>query len=203
MERGEGDIIAASLTIDDERRGLIAFSDAYLQSGDLIVGRAGEVSDVQGSQALRGREVWAQKGSPAWAQLEAIADREGLILKEAPAQLEIDDVLDQIASGRFDLAAVDANLFNMHRSWRDEVETAFSLGMNNQIAWGTRPDDAALREAVNDYLAVQTENGFINVLKQKYFSEDKQLAEYALTKTGVTRKLSPFDEVFREYAGAA
>lgn len=150
---GRGDLVVENLTVTDERREQIAFSAPIALVREQVVTRAGD--EALGSPAdLDGRRIHVQRASSFWPSAEALKEKyPGLQIEPAPPELDVDGLLDSVASGRFDLTLMDSNVMDANLQWRDDLRVAFDLGQNHATGWAMRPDARALRTAVDSFLS--------------------------------------------------
>ena len=72
LEEGRFDAVISSVTINPERAQRFAFSEPYLNAGQVVVVRAD--SDIESPQGLRGRIAGVQAGTPGVEAVERIGD---------------------------------------------------------------------------------------------------------------------------------
>ena len=152
---GEGDMIAANLTITDSRREKIAFS-VPLTSVRQQVLVAQSRDDIAGIEDLAGKRVMLDPASSFWERLQALRKRLPAIeLVERPPGMTDEEELDEVASGRVDASVRDSNIANVYLAYRDDLKVAFALPGIDDIAWGIRPDAPQLRSALNEFLHLE------------------------------------------------
>ncbi len=150
---GRGDLIVENLTVTPERRQQIAFSLPVELVREQIVTRADD-EGLAKQPDLAGRRLAVQRSSSFWPTAEALARKHpGLTVEAAPEDLDIDGLLDAVATGRFDLTLMDSNVMRAAASWRSDLRVAVDLPENRVIAWAMRPDASQLRSAVDSFLA--------------------------------------------------
>lgn len=82
VQNGEVDIVAATYTINDERKELISFAGPYYVAGQALLVAAGNPHDIQGPEDVEGQAVCSVEGSTPAAE----------IVDEYGADLEATDV---------------------------------------------------------------------------------------------------------------
>lgn len=159
------DVIAAAMTITEERKQTIAFTDPYYEADQSILVRAG--GDFQPSQLsdLEGRAVGAQ------------SDTTG----EQVVQDELSDVsyngygsyvlaVTDLENGNIDAVVLDKPVAQTFAEQRD-VEVAFTYETGEEYGFGIRQNQSDLQSALNQGLSTVQENGTYEELRNKWFSE--------------------------------
>ncbi len=149
--KGKGDLIAANLTVTDERKLLIAFSVPLTHVREQIVTRA-EDTELKAIKDLEGRTVTVDPASSFWKTLESKRKKYPGIGINLVKNLRTNDVMDQVADGRIDVTVQDSNVMEMYLGFRDNLRVAFNISKDRPIAWGLRPDAVRLRDALNQFL---------------------------------------------------
>ncbi len=149
---GKGDIIAANLTVTEARKGKIAFSHPLAHTREQIVGRAVE-KKIENISGLSGRTVSVQEGTSFLETLRGLQKEvPGLKIGIIPGDLSDDEILDRVASGEADLSIEDSNALDVALVYRSDVKPVLDLPGDRAIAWGLRPDNPGLLQAVNRFL---------------------------------------------------
>jgi membrane-bound lytic murein transglycosylase MltF len=202
---GQADLIAADLTITDERAATVDFSRPFVDGVDEIVvfapGHGGGVSEIDD---LAGRSVFVRRSSSYFehlTQLNADFERRGLspvILIEANESLRPGDILEMVDRG-----LVPATVIDSYKAyyWSDlltsmEVRDDLVLRAGGQIAWAFRQDSPALAEAINRFVPSHREGTLIgNVLIGRYM-ENLEWIKNSTSESGLER-VRPLLELFR------
>ncbi len=200
LEQGRGDLIAASMTVTEERKGKkIRFSRPYNHVREVVVTRA---NDRIGSVAdLEGRTVVVSPATSYWQSLSRLR-REGaqFALEPAPAGVTTDELIDKVARSEYDLTVADSHLLDIALTWRDDVKAAFPLTDPRPHAWAVTPDKAELLEAINAYLESIERSTFYNLTYRKYFENPHAIRQHVEHRALRSGQFSPYDEIVRRYA---
>jgi len=177
---GEGDLVAANLTVTPERRAEVDFSDPYLKNVKEVVITGPASPELATVDDLAGQEVWARRSSSYWASLEArdrrlaAARREPLRLVEADEHLEDEDLLDMLNAGLIPLVVVDDH---KARLWarvlpRIAVHEDLAVREEGRIAFAIRKRSPRLKAALDAFVG---KNGkgttFGNVVFGRYLAD--------------------------------
>ena len=152
LEAGEGDVIAASMTVTAERQSAgWSFSERYLEVNEQLIGEAGD-TPLETVEELAGRTVAVNPETAYYDTLKALQEAGGSfeILEVENASTEM--LIDGVASGEYDLTMADSHLAAMESTYRDDIAVLFQFEPAKEIAWVTREPQQALREQLNRYI---------------------------------------------------
>ncbi len=200
LNEGKGDIVAAAMTITEERRAQAAFTQPYNEVGELVVVRAEEDS-IAGLEDLAGRTVHVRQSSSFYTTLMALADSiEGLQVAALPDSIETEDILADVEEGRYDITLCDSNLLDVELAYGRQLKAAFSI-KPTALGWAVREDNPALLAALNHYVTEEKGGLFFNMMKKRYFKNERTIAKAKDSlRVDLSGRLSPYDELIKKYA---
>ncbi|MCH8041272.1 MAG: transporter substrate-binding domain-containing protein [Nitrospinae bacterium] len=150
--KGEGDLIAANLTMTPERKRQIAFSVPVAIVREQLITRVDD-KELRGPADLSGRKIVVRRSSSFWqTALDLQAQNPQIEMQAAPEYLDTEQILHKVAQGKFDVTVADSNLLDAALDYRSDLRVAFDLTGDRPVAWGIRPDAKALLKAVNRFL---------------------------------------------------
>lgn len=196
---GRGDMVAASLTVTDERSKTVAFSRPYNYVSEVVVARADEAG-IDGSEDLAGRDVVVRPSSSYHESLVALQPDIPVNIIPASEQMETEDLIAAVGDGDIDITVADSHILDIELTYRDDVKGAFVLGERKRLAWAFRPGDDRLREAANSFLGREYRGELYNVLYRRYFKDSRRIARVVPARSARAGRISPYDELFREVA---
>lgn len=162
LKAGNVDIVISSVSITDERKKEVLFSDPYLYAGQVIITRKDEKS-ISTTDDLKGKKIAVQKGTTNEQQAREFTDEENVLLYDDYSQATA-ALLDGSADAIFsDLTGakgiIDANPLLRVAS---EPFTQESYG----IVFAQNKDDLA--QEVNSIVNSLRQQGVLTFLKQKW-----------------------------------
>lgn len=197
LQAGEGDVIAASMTITEARKELgWNFSDRYLQVNEQLIGRADE-APLENLGQLAGRTVAV---NPETAYYDTLTGLRGggfpFTIQEVPgASTEM--LINAVANGEYDLTMADSHLAAMESTYRDDIAVLFEFEPPKEIGWGLRLEQVVLEQKLNDYIARQYRGLYYNITYNRYFREKKTISTHEAYRVGSGRAISPYDELVK------
>jgi membrane-bound lytic murein transglycosylase MltF len=179
---GRGDIAAANLTITEERRRQVDFSDPIATGVDEIVVTGPASPPIGRAQDLAGQQVFVRKSSSYHESLMDLnaelqqAGKPPIRLKLAPETLEDEDLLEMVNAGLVRFVVVDshkaefwAQIFPQIRLHRD-----VTVRTGGDIAWAFRKNSPKLRAVVNPFLVAHRKGtSFGNQIFTRYLRSTK------------------------------
>ena len=172
LNAGNIDLIWNGLTITEERKKEMLFSDPYMDNRQIIVVRA--ESDIQSKADLAGKRVAAQADSSALKAIQAepeVKDSFGDLV-ESPDYVE---ALLELKQGSVDAVVVDETMGSYYIN-KDENPAAFRILDDNfgeeQYGIGFRKGDVALKDAIQGALNDMVKDGTFATISKKWFGHD-------------------------------
>ncbi len=164
------DLILSSMTITEERKKTVDFSDGYVKTGLAVLANA--KSSLQKAEDLdqKNIKIAVKKGTTGhiWATKNIKNAKVLLFDKESTAILEVTQ------------AKVDAFLYDqmsVYRHWKDnQSSTRALLKPFQQEEWGIalNPGQDNLKKQINDFLQDFRKKGGFDKLADKYFKAEKK-----------------------------
>lgn len=169
------DVIVSSLSITDERKRVIDFSDRYYKTPSAIVVKKG--TEYTAPTSLKGKRIGVLKGSTQekWALGELKPAGVNVVPYEAQDQVYLD-----INAGRLDGTVADK--VEVHGGFlrkpegkdygyvgHDQYETKY---YGDGIGIGMRKNQKDLKEQINKAIKTIRSNGTYNTIAKKYFDFD-------------------------------
>ncbi len=200
---GKGDIIASFMTITDSRKAQnIQFSRPYHRTVEVIISRSND-KIISSLEDIKGRTLYVRKSSSYWNTLQEL-QQQGHQFKivSVDENMETEEIIEHVASGKYDLTIADSHILEIELTWRDDVKAAFRLDREREHAWAMRKQNTQLHKAVNSFLKKQHRSLFYNITYQKYFKDPHTIREYREERIDLNNKgqLSPYDKLVKKYA---
>jgi len=178
---GKGDIVAANLTITEDRKERVAFSVPVTIVTEQLVVRADD--NIKSAKELQGRNVALLKASSYWETISKLAKKYPKInMQEVPAPRSIIEILDGVANNDFDVTVADSNLINAILPVQPKLKIAFDVSKERPIAWAVRPEASQLLQEINRFITAEN----LTTKQQTIYKDD--LAE--IKKRKVLRVLT-------------
>jgi len=203
LKAGGGDLIAASMTITDERKKQgVAFTRPYNQVTEELVARA-DVAAFESADDLEGHTVVVRRSSSYWTTLEKLRDQGiDFRLEAAPDSMETEEIIARVASGEYDLTVADSHILSVELIWRSDIKPVLTLNGPVSHGWAVREGDEQLLAALNAFLEKEYKARFYNLVYNKYFQNSNRILDHVASHQEYSEKgnISPYDAEVQKYA---
>lgn len=172
LSNGNIDVIWNGLTITDDNKKDMLFSDPYMNNRQIIVVAAD--SDIKTIADLAGKVVASQIDSSGLAAIEAQPDVKATFadLIEAPDYVE---AFMELKQGTVDAVVVDEIFGKYHIAQEGSADTYKVLDENfgeEQYGIGFRTGDQAFRDKIQETLNAMVADGKAAEISQKWFGDN-------------------------------
>lgn len=162
------DVIISAMSVTEERKKEIAFSNPYILEKQVIVVKKDNTS-INSSDDLKDKIVGVQLGSTS---AEAIAPIRNT-MKEVKEYDKNTEALQDLAIGRLDAVAVDELVARYYiKEHNDKYRVVEKEISKEPIAIGLRKEDTALIAKFNETLKAMQEDGTMTKISKAWFGED-------------------------------
>lgn len=207
LEEGLGDVIAANLTVTDDRSQRVAFTTPLGRDvRELLISHenAAVPTDWDG---LAGQTLMVHPDSSYFEHLLAVnrdlAARGKAVINitEAPGHFETEDILEMVNAGIVDYTIADTYLATLWESVFDQIRVHpdLVLSQGNTIAFAVRKGSPALKDALDQFLVTRRTGSLQgNILINRYYRNSNFIKD-ATDEADRARFLGLVD-LFRRYA---
>ncbi|MDG2996998.1 lytic transglycosylase F [Vibrio parahaemolyticus] len=194
---GYGDVIVSNLTITNERKDQITFSDPVRENVSEIIVTNRKYSNIKTVDDLSGLDVWVRQSSSYHKSLTKVNNYFSIQNKPLINILFLDEIiqdyeiLDMISVGIIDVTVLDRHKSGMWGNIFPGVtfHHQITIRENAQIAWGIRQNSPQLEDAVNKFIKeVRIGTLFGNVVNERYLENDKWLRKFLNRKNAERSK---------------
>ena len=165
VQQGKADIVMAGVTVTDERKAVMDFSDSYATGIQSII--VPEGSDITSPDDLAGKKIGTQRGTTGYIYCSddfgdenVVAYDDGLTAVQALNNGQVDAVVIDNAPAK-EYVAANPGLKVLETSYAEED---YAIGMNK--------DNTALVEAVNAALEELKADGTLQAIVDKYITAE-------------------------------
>jgi membrane-bound lytic murein transglycosylase MltF len=207
LVEGRGDIAASNLTVTEERRKLVDFSDPVVTGVSEIVVTGPGVPAPLSLEDLSGKEIVVRPSSSyheSLRLLNAILARRSIApiqLTPAEEYLEDEDLLEMVNAGLIPRVVVDSHKAEFWAQIFENiaVHPEVAVATSGEIAWAFRKRSPKLAAVVNAFVKENKVGTLMgNIIVNRYF-RDAGYVEKSLSNEGM-EKFRTTLEFFQKYA---
>ncbi len=170
LESGWGDFIAAGMTITESRQERVDFSDSYLDVKQQIILK-NDNRNIRDIGDLNGRTVHVRAGTSYHERLEELIET-GVDLKIVlHTDVPTEELIEKVSKGEIEVTVADSNIALLNRQYYPDIKISFPISGEQSLGWAVRKGDPAFVEIVNRFFAQIMENGQLERIYNRYYSE--------------------------------
>jgi membrane-bound lytic murein transglycosylase F len=206
---GEGDVVAANVTVTRNRLQDVAFSETIFTTRQMLVQRKnGEI--IRDPLHLEGKEIVVRGGSSFHERLRSLnAEIGGGINIRAVSDSNDQNtfnktiqLIDSVAAGHIDFTIADENVARVEAHLRPNLDVETPISLYQRIAWAFRTTDTLLQDTIDQWLIKFKNTNEFHTLYTKYFKARtlhaaRSNSDFSSAGKG---KISPFDPLIKKYA---
>ncbi len=168
--KGEGALIAASMTKTPKRMEKVAFSDGYMKIQQHIIVQRNN-ADIKTIKDLDGRTIHVRKGTSYQERLEELARTGSLFTLSLVEDIPTEDLIRRVAEKKIEITIADTNIGLLNRRYYPHVVMSGSISGKQYLAWAVHPKATRLRDAVNDFFRTIRANGTFAKIYNQYYAD--------------------------------
>lgn len=202
VNRGDGDLAAAGLTITRDRRRWFLFGPPYQAVTQQVVCRRDNVQPESLRELARVRIAVIADSS--YVELLQALEREGRPTPEwtAVEDTTTEELLRRVWLGEIDCTIADSTIVDINRRYYPELLTPMNLSREQQLGWVLPPGSDALLAALHTWMEQFRASGRLANIQEKYYGFFEQF-DYVDTRILMRRTdelLPRYRRWFREAA---
>jgi len=186
LAAGRGDIAMAGLGVTEAREKLVDFSAPLVRNVSVLVVSGPASPALSSVDDLAGKEVFVRKSSVHYELLTALNKRfaaeqkPAVVIKEAPEELEDEDLLEMVNAGLIPYTVTADILINF---WKQifpniKAQEGAALLTGGTLAWAIREGSPQLKAAVDEFVARHAKGTAIgNQVLARYFKSAKYVKD--------------------------
>lgn len=179
LERGEGDFIAAGLSITPQRQQRFLFSPHYFTVQPKVVCRRGLSPQTIGD--LQNLHLVVTAGSSHQERLEDLEKDFKNLNWTLSKKDSVPELIKKISQNKIDCTIADSNVIAIYRRYFPDIRVAFSLGAPENFAWFLQRGQHDLQLQMDRWL--QNRGLFVaNQLKKSYYSHVKDFDRFDIKR---------------------
>lgn len=161
------DFIAAGMTVTEDKKTQVDFSDSYFTSKQVIIVQA-DNEDIQTAADLAGKKVGVQMGTTG-DDLVTETENIGEVVRLDKGTLAVMD----LSNGTIDAVVIDEEPAKRMIEGQDTLKILEVPFIEEEYAIAVRKGDEEFLKVINEVLAEMKENGEYDALYAEYFSENE------------------------------
>lgn len=218
LKNGEGDLIAAGLTVTNERKNDLRFTEYLYLTNQVLVQRKPEnwhqmMRHEVDAQLIRdpinliGDTVFVPKNSSFYRRLKNIEEETGgnINIQVVDGDQGTEKLISMVVDGEIKFTVADKNVADINASYYPILDVSTSLSSSQRIAWALRKESQHLGDTINFWITKMKKYNEYYAIYDKYFKSPRSFrkrigSDFYSEKTG---KISPYDDIIKRHADPA
>ncbi|PCI96448.1 MAG: lytic transglycosylase F [Flavobacteriales bacterium] len=215
LNKGVADIIAANITITEERLTKTNFTHPILITQQVLVQRKPEgwrklkkselkEKILQSPLDLIGKTVTVNKGSSFYSRIKNLSSEIGgkININTVSGETSMEELIEQVSTQEIEYTVADKNLAIVSQWQYPNIDAHLTISLDQKIAWSTRKNAIELTNSINEWLIEFQKTKKFKLLYNKYFKNQSSFKKrinhksYTLTSGAI----SPYDEILQKHA---
>ncbi|MFT6883627.1 MAG: membrane-bound lytic murein transglycosylase F [Marinoscillum sp.] len=215
LNRGDVDLIAHGMTITNQRKWEVDFTEYLYLTRQVLVQRMPEnhnemqLGTLQKHVILDPIElisdtVSIRRNSAYYERILSLSNEIGgdIYVDTLDSHLSTDEIIKMVKEGQIKYTFADENLAKINASFYSNLKIDVPVSFSQRIAWVTRKKSPIFKKAVNDWILSVRKKTDYNVIYNKYFENTRNFGLrvksdfYSLNDM----QISKYDNLIKKYA---
>jgi membrane-bound lytic murein transglycosylase F len=168
LNSGEGDLIAAGMTITEPREEVVDFSDEYLDiQQQAIIHKKNRT--IKKMSDMDGEKIHIRAETSYQQRLQELQG-EGLDIDVVlHPNLPTEELIRQVAEGEIKISIADSNIALLNQRYYPDIRIAFPIEEPQSLGWAVRKGSNALLKEINAFFDEINENGTFGSIYERYY----------------------------------
>lgn len=215
LNEGKGDLIAHGLTITQERKQAIDFTDYVYLTHQVLVQRKPDnwrkmkLHEIQREIIsdpiqLIGDTISLRINSSYFQRLQNLEEEIGgkIFVDTIPGTVPTVKIIEKVVSKEIKYTMADNNIAEINSSYYPILDVSTKMSFAQRIAWGVRKNSPELKKALNNWIRSMRKEVDYYVIYNKYFKNRGSYrrrieSEFYSKNTG---NISQYDPLIKKYA---
>jgi membrane-bound lytic murein transglycosylase F len=213
LDHGTADIIAHTLTITEDRKKEVNFTDYLYLTHQVLVQKkpdnwrklkwaTTENALIHDAIELIGDTVSVRKNSAYHQRLINLSQEMGgeIIIDTLPGSLATDEILKMLVDGKIKYTIADNNIASINASYYPVLDIDVPISFSQRIGWAVRFSSPELLFAANQWLKEFKKEVDYNVIFNKYFKNNRAFSKRINSDflSINNNKISKYDDVIKK-----
>ncbi|WP_320042473.1 membrane-bound lytic murein transglycosylase MltF [uncultured Desulfobacter sp.] len=168
LNSGQGDFIAAGITITKSRERIALFSDSYMPVQQKFIHHKLKFG-IKNLEQLAGRTIYVRKGTSYQERLEELK-ASGIDLTILPLKdVATEEFIRLVSEKKIKYTIADSNIALLNRRYYPDIIIGLPIQEEEHLGWAVKKTNRGLRDQINEFLEMAEETGIFAKLYEKYY----------------------------------
>lgn len=217
LNRGDVDIIAHGMTITNQRKWEVDFTEYLYLTKQVLVQKKPDNylrlswksldnALIKDAIELINDTVSIRKNSSYFERIQSLSNEIGgdIFIDTLSSKLSDGEIIELVAQGKIKYTIADENIAKINASSLPILDVNVPISFSQRIAWVTRKKAKKLTKAVNKWILSHRKTEKYNVIYNKFFKnknsyKKREKSDYYSLKNN---QISQYDDIIKKYANA-
>lgn len=215
LNKGTADVVAANLTVTEERKEEVSFSNPILVTKQVLIQRKPdgwkklkkkhiEDSLIRSIHELGGKQIFVREKSSFYKELKKISKeiKHDININIVSGETTTEELIEKVSNGEIDYTIADKNIAMVNAWYYPNIDAEMVLNDHQDIAWAVRNNSDSLLNSINSWLMDFQKTKKFKSIYTKYFKNQHLVKNRVKDKyyTLESGKISPYDEMIKKHA---
>lgn len=170
LDKGAGEVVAASITTTPSRLKLADFSKRYLSVKQMVITHKKD-TNIKSMNDLEGKNVHVRRGTPCEERLRMLTEMNHGVIITARDDVSTEDLIRGVAEGKIEATIADSNVALLNRRYYPDIRIAFPINKNPQpLCWAVKKGEKDLLDEINEFFDTIEEDGIFQDIYNRYYA---------------------------------
>ena len=212
LNRGDGDLVAFGLSVTEDRKKQVAFTDYHYLTHQVLVQRRPDnwrrlpmykikKQLINDPIDMIGKKVYVRKNSSYYERLKNLEKEIGgkIDIQFVSGDKTTEDIIKMVVEDKIDYTISDYNIAAINKTYNPILDIDTEISFSQRIAWAVRKNSPELLVEINSWLKNIKKKDFYYVVYNKYFKNKKSYrrrikSDFYSKNQG---KISPYDDLIK------
>lgn len=170
LNSGQGDFIAAGITITEQREQIALFSDPYMSVQQKFIHHKLKFG-IKNIEQLAGKTIHVRKGTSYQERLEEIK-ASGIDLNiQLLDDVATEEIIKMISEKRIKFTIADSSIALLNRRYYPDIKIGLPIQEEEYLGWAVKKSKSnkVLRDQINQFFEMAEETGSLGKIYEKYY----------------------------------
>ncbi len=164
LRKNEGDIAAAGLTVNENRKKEFDYGPVYQTTNEYLVcqrsaKRIDKIEEINGLEIIVAADSSYVESISSYPEMSWVEDQD----------LNTSDLLEQVAQKKVDCTISDSTLYTIERRYHTEIQKKYVFAEDSELAWMINKNNDKLKQVINDWFDRFKDNHDLSYTLEKYY----------------------------------
>ena len=181
LNSGQGDFIAAGMTITEPREKIVLFSQPYMPVQQKFIHHKLKFG-IKNIEQLAGKTIHIRKGTSYQERLEEIK-ASGIDLKiQLLDDVATEEIIRMVSEKKINFTIADSHIALLNRRYYPEIIIGLPIQEKEYLGWAVKKTNKVLWDRINEFLEMAEETGLLGKIYEKYYGRTEIFDYFDLKK---------------------